>query len=89
MKAIKLISFALIVLIIMLLSFSSCSTLATAKQINNIEEIEQEIYENLYVILDNNTDENIIRVYNKYYYYLVYAETNNYQYNEKMLNSVH
>lgn len=56
------------------LLFMSCSTYNNAISENNmqIEDIPQEVYEYLYLVLDNNSDKNIISQYCKnpdYYHY--------------------
>lgn len=58
----------------------------TQNLITDICNIQQEIYEDLYLNLDNNSDSNILKVVNENLNYIVYCYNNNFQIDYNKLN---
>lgn len=74
--------------LLVLILFASCKVCECRKQylITDICNIQQEIYEDLYLNLDNNSDSNILKVVNENLNYIVYCYDNNFQIDYNKLN---
>ena len=74
--------------LLVLILFASCKVCECKKQylITDICNIQQEIYEDLYLNLDNNSDLNILKVVNENLNYIVYCYENNFQLDYNKLN---
>lgn len=74
--------------LLVLILFASCKVCECRKQylITDICNIQQEIYEDLYLNLDNNSDSNILKVVNENLNYIVYCYENNFQLDYNKLN---
>lgn len=74
--------------LLVLILFTSCKVCKCEKQylITDICNIQQEIYENLYLNLDNNSDSNILKVVNENLNYIIYCYDNNFQIDYNKLN---
>lgn len=74
--------------LLVLILFASCKVCEYKKQylITDICNIQQEIYEDLYLNLDNNSDSNILKVVNENLNYIVYCYENNFQLDYNKLN---
>ena len=74
--------------VLVLILFASCKVCECRKQylITDICNIQQEIYKDLYLNLDNNSDSNILKVVNENLNYIVYCYENNFQLDYNKLN---
>lgn len=74
--------------LLILILFTSCKICKCEKQylITDICNIQQEIYEELYLNLDNNSDLNILKVVNENLNYIIYCYENNFQLDYNKLN---
>ena len=74
--------------LLVLILFTSCKVCKCEKQylITDICNIQQEIYEDLYLNLDNNSDSNILKVVNENLNYIIYCYDNNFQIDYNKLN---
>lgn len=74
--------------LLVLILFTSCKVCKCEKQylITDICNIQQEIYKDLYLNLDNNSDSNILKVVNENLNYIIYCYDNNFQIDYNKLN---
>lgn len=74
--------------LLVLILFASCKVCECRKQylITDICNIQQEIYKDLYLNLDNNSDSNILKVVNENLNYIIYCYDNNFQIDYNKLN---
>lgn len=75
--------------LLVLILFTSCKVCSKCEKqylITDICNIQQEIYEDLYLNLDNNSDSNILKVVNENLNYIIYCYDNNFQIDYNKLN---